>query len=180
MYPLSDLKVRGFYRMLEKLLNRIKVSDPLALLIVISGNIIVALALMVKWYPQIIPPILQSNNHYLMVAVGLLLLVLATFFGAVELYIGRGIVRWMNRQKRERAARNLIRNLPPLYKAILRKLMLYQNYDFDEYNPRIASALSDLESYGFIQGGSAIPPIYHISLEYYAFFRENLELLDNG
>jgi len=165
--------------MLGKLLDKIRVSDPLMFLIVFSGNIIVVLALMVKWYSQAIVLIFQGNNYYLLVALCFLILIPATFFSAVELYVARGIIRWLGRRQQETKARYLIRNLPPLYKRVLRQLMLQPGREFDEYNPQIASALSDLEGLGFIQCGSVIPQTYHIDIEYYAFFRENPKLLDS-
>jgi len=165
--------------MLEKLLDKIRVSDPLVFLIVFSGNIIVVLALMVKWYSQAIVLIFQSNNYYLLVVLCYLILIPATFFSAAELYVACGIIRWLGRRQQETKARYLIRNLPPLYKRVLRQLMLQPGCEFYEYNPQIASALSDLESLGFIQCGSVIPRTYHIDIEYYAFFRENPKLLDN-
>jgi hypothetical protein len=165
--------------MLEKLLDKIRVSYPLVFLIVFSGNIIVVLSLLMKWYSQAIVLIFQSNNYYLLVALCFLILITVTFFSAVELYVGRGIIRWLGRRQQETKARYLIRNLPPLYKCVLRKLMLQPGCEFDEYNPQIASALSDLESLGFIQCGSVIPRTYHIDIEYYEFFRENPKLLDS-
>jgi len=162
--------------MLEKLLDKIRVFDPLAFLIVFSGNIIVVLALTVKWYSQAIVFIFQSNHYYLLIAICFLILILAIFFSAAELYIGRGIIRWLGQRQKEARARNLIRNLPPLYKRVLRQLMLRPSCEFDEYNSQIASALLDLESLGFIQR-SGMPEIYHIEIEYYEFFRENPKLL---
>lgn len=163
--------------MLEKLLNKVKVGDPLVLLIVVLGNLIIVLALVVKLYAQLILPVFQSNNYYLIITTGVLILILASFFSVVELYVGQGIVKRVNHRRQEKAERKLIRNLPPRYKAILRQLTLNPNFTFDDFNPQVSSALSDLERLGFIRC-DGIPRTYCVDPAYYAFFRENLGLLN--
>jgi hypothetical protein len=160
---------------LEKLLNKVKAVDLLVLLIVILGNIIIVFALVVKLYPQLILTVFQSNDYYLIGTTGILILILAAFVGSVQLYVGRGIVKWTNRRKQEKERKKVIRNLPPLYKVILSLLMLDQSLNV--YDPQISSALSDLERLGFVQRSTKIPPTYHVHVAYYAFFRENPGLL---